>query len=194
MDAPESPHLETSHEIDPQKREIALDVYREAWKDFYNWEQKLSRQDILRLGKPYEEGVSNPPIESSRCSDQDFHIHLIDSQDTDTFTVEDYDDQGNCVQYTTISSFDLYQIKDKDKILPTPRYEVCTPASQNHGAATTLYDTMAAFIPYADDPDFPVMEYLEGFESFSWQEDFHDPDRKCFWLFVQCYYLQPQAS
>ncbi|KAF9460266.1 hypothetical protein BDZ94DRAFT_1266409 [Collybia nuda] len=95
------------------------------------------------------------------------------SDETDTFTVEHYDETGNCVRYTTLIPTH-YPITDRT--VPHPKYEICTPASQNYMPATTLYDKMAAFIPYADDPAFPMWDYLEGFDEFSWQSDFDDPD------------------
>ncbi|KAJ7273167.1 hypothetical protein C8J57DRAFT_267590 [Mycena rebaudengoi] len=54
-------------------------------------------------------------------------------------------------------------------------YQFCTPSSRNIQAR--MFDNKSApFIPYADDPRFPVDKYLRRFESCQWEKDHKDPD------------------
>ncbi|KAG2038477.1 hypothetical protein BDR03DRAFT_954905 [Suillus americanus] len=47
-----------------------------------------------------------------------------------------------------------------------PPYESCPPINKRWGLRET-----AAFLPYGDEEEFRVMEYLDQFQSFAWEED-----------------------
>lgn len=169
---------EITDEIDPDRKKLAFEVYQQTWADFYRWEQQSSGDSLKALGAVYPGWNELENVESTEYDNQEFHPEFIGSSapdGPDTFTVELYDEAGDCIRYATITSDDFTVLA---KNLPHPKYEICTPASQNHVPATALYDAMAAFVPYADDPDFPALEYLEDFEEFSWQDDFENPDCK----------------
>ncbi|KAH7882676.1 hypothetical protein F5I97DRAFT_300386 [Phlebopus sp. FC_14] len=59
-------------------------------------------------------------------------------------------------------------------LAPHPPYESCTPTSRSVQAGSHR-EEIIHFIPYADDPAFPVNEHLEKFTSLEWNQSF-DPD------------------
>jgi hypothetical protein len=168
--------------IDPHTRAIGISVYKDTWNEFYTWEQDECRRALNSLA------ISEPPQDprslygaDNNDPNLDFDFEAFDSESelhsdtiTETFTQEEFDANENSIRYSTLTCFTQKATQMKGY----PLYEVCTPASRNHARDPFYEQDQVLFVPYADDPAFPVEIYLEMYYDFSWQVDFADPDRK----------------
>ena len=165
--------------------EFASSVFRQTWKDFYNWESSYCRRAIDSL-----RGISNGPRTRKPPSDDEAFIEddqlinnaprrggilTMSTDDDDFLTVETYSEDGKISKIThvpvqTISISSLHELK------PYSAYEGCTPISRN----IFLGDDSdhLPFIPFADDPGFDWAENAEFFTYLAWESRFFDPDRE----------------
>ncbi|KAK7023973.1 SET-domain-containing protein [Favolaschia claudopus] len=58
-----------------------------------------------------------------------------------------------------------------------PQYQFCSPSSRNTNARM-LDEKYAAFLPFPEDPNFPVDLYLDSFEGLQWIDDLVGPDEE----------------
>ncbi|KAG1759494.1 hypothetical protein EDD22DRAFT_905831 [Suillus occidentalis] len=133
-----------------QLRELGLKIYKEVWKQFYEWE--LREYQLLDLGA----------LQDSEMQ--------IDSKNPNkpSLVVSQYDAEGRSISYP----LEMEEIFVDPTFEAHPPYESCPPVNQS--VRFVVHET-AAFIPYGDEENFPVMEYLDQFQSFAWEKDF-DPD------------------
>jgi len=62
---------------------------------------------------------------------------------------------------------------------PSPRYTTCTPLSWNIDTrGADAGPLVAPFATFADDPSFNLTAMLELYDSFAWQTEMDDPNRK----------------
>ncbi|GLB39395.1 hypothetical protein LshimejAT787_0605570 [Lyophyllum shimeji] len=165
--------------VDAQKLQNAIDVYRETWRQFYDWEDNECTRTIRECARPttgtaFEITGDLLPFTVGEYKDE-FHLTPPAGAAEEYFTVEEFDEDEECVRYATL----ICEHKTHVWVRPYPRYEACTPASYSHAMQFQHGETILSFIPYADDEEFPIERYLRGFELFSWQVDFADPDCGC---------------
>jgi histone-lysine N-methyltransferase EZH2 len=159
-----------------QLRELGLKIYTEVWKQFYEWELRECRQIIHALAGqriPGENEKYNKAIDQllDLGALQDSEMQ-IDSKNPNkpSLVVSQYDAEGRGISYP----LEMEEISVDATFEAHPPYESCPPINQS--VRFHVRET-AAFIPYDDEEKFPVMKYLDQFQSFAWEEDF-DPDCK----------------
>ncbi|KAG6889607.1 hypothetical protein C0995_016133 [Termitomyces sp. Mi166 len=152
--------------------EKVLEVYRAVWNEFYTWEKDYCDNQIDGCERPVGHPSPGLPNHVDHVPPE-FHLKPPKDGSLEHFTVEHFDAFKNPERYSTMYCPDT--IKDARQPCGYPRYEFCTPAAHNevkvdpHGGAL-------AFIPYADDEEFKIDEYLSHVHRVSWQSDFPDPD------------------
>jgi hypothetical protein len=150
--------------------EIALAVHREVWNEFYTWEHDACKvvMNSLAAGTPDNSHTSGVDCVDHGDSDID---NDGNPEVNDLFTVWEYDKDGSCTK-----SFQLQLVEVPLRPFKSyPKYEACTPTTRS--MIREDQDSWSApFAPFADDPSFPLADYLAQFESFRWQTDFKDPD------------------
>jgi len=174
MDPDENPDVE---------QVLGRTVYEETWKEFYKWERQECLNILASLSKdhPIEAPPSPKQSRIDVTDDAGFDLDMLGGGDGDgpeCFIVEEYDENEDPVRYSTFGVFEGYMDAGARGFLPYPSYTFCTPASQNY-AQPDHHGYALDFLPFADDPLFPVEKYLACFSSFSWQADFIVPDCKC---------------
>lgn len=156
-------------------RELGLQVYKEVWKEFYEWEPRECQQilDSFAGRRVFGERETY-----NKIIDQLFDPALQDSEmrvenpTQSSLIMTQYDAEGRGISYP----IEMEEISVDPTFESHPPYESCPPINQSITSDHHLRET-AAFIPYADEEEFPVVEYLERFQHFAWEEDF-DPDCK----------------
>ncbi|EDR03302.1 uncharacterized protein LACBIDRAFT_307384 [Laccaria bicolor S238N-H82] len=155
---------EHQEELDfAQKRSYAEEVYRGVYTEFFAWEQEECRRTLISLRTTTPKILRLPRVSTSYHPSQ---VTIVEG--SEKFYFDDLVDDSNSFQASCLT------IKAA-KWSPCPRYFSCTPISQNT-QRDTVQDCTLPFVPYADDPNFPVFDYLENFSEFAWQEEFKDPD------------------
>lgn len=155
---------EHQEELDfAQKRSYAEEVYRGVYTEFFAWEQEECRRTLISLRTTTPKILRLPRVSTSYHPSQ---VTIVEG--SEKFYFDDLVDDSNSFQASCLT------IKAA-KWSPCPRYFSCTPISQNT-QRDTVQDYTLPFVPYADDPNFPVFDYLENFSEFAWQEEFKDPD------------------
>ncbi|KAG1790011.1 uncharacterized protein HD556DRAFT_757025 [Suillus plorans] len=156
-------------------RELGLRIYKEVWKQFYEWEPRECRQIIHALAGrrvPGERENYNKTIDQlldpGTLQDSEMRIDS-ESPNQPLLVVTQYDAEGRGISYP----LEIEEISVDSAFEAHPSYESCPPINQSI-QKLRVHDA-AAFIPYGDEEKFPVMEHLDNFESFAWEEDF-DPD------------------
>ncbi|KAG6856158.1 hypothetical protein H0H87_007013 [Tephrocybe sp. NHM501043] len=159
--------------------EDALEVYRTVWNDFYDvWEQDYCINLIKDCERPVDDSKPDQTRKVNHANEAygplEFDFEPQDDGDLEYFTVEEFNTFEETERYLTLSCSNKCTERAKSGY---PQYEFCTPASRNHiKEDLSTANLSLPFIPYADDTNFNVEEYLEGFDKFSWQTDFPDPD------------------
>ncbi|KAK0466156.1 uncharacterized protein EV420DRAFT_1510194 [Desarmillaria tabescens] len=155
-------------------RDVAISTRNDVFEQFYAWEQEDARARILSLA-----------VDTDSDDDDEFDVSFENSAQTsnadleatgEAFLVWSYDEGGVRTLSGTVSCIEIPVPVDFE---PHPPYVSCTPASRSAEKETfdlTLSAESLPFIPFADNPKFPLAEYLAYYESFEWQVDFVDPD------------------
>ena len=148
-------------------RDIAVTVYREVWDEFYTWEPDHCQQTISYLALDAYQSSPVPDLSPETVSTAlDLH-YAVEA----TLNIRmDY----------LILVFYCFDVGLSD-FRPYPAFEFCTPASKSIARNANDPDDAheVPFIPYADDPKFPIHEYLTDFPLLGWQlrSNCQDPDR-----------------
>ncbi|KAG2068554.1 SET domain-containing protein [Suillus decipiens] len=156
-------------------RELGLRIHKEVWKQFYEWEPGECRHIIHALAGrqvPGEREKYNKMIDQllDPGAIQDSEMR-IDSENPNQplLVVTQYDAEGRGISY----QLGMEEISVNSTFKAHPPYQSCPPINQS--IRLPRVQGTVAFIPYGDEEEFPVMEYLDQFQSFAWEEDF-DPD------------------
>ena len=155
---------EQPEELDfAQKRSYAEEVYRGVYTEFFAWEQEECRRTIISLRTTNSKMLLPPRVSTS------YHPSQVTTVlGSEKFYFDDLVDDNNSYQASCITI-------EAARWSPCPRYFSCTPISQST-QRDVVQDYMLPFVPFADDPKFEVVNYLENFSKFAWQEEFNDPD------------------
>lgn len=157
-------------------RNVALFMCNDVFHQFYAWEQEDARARIWSLA-----------VESDGDGDDDtFDVSFENNAQVsdavaeaigETFSVWSYGEGGvPTLSGTAVSCIEIPIPEDFEQ---HPPYLACTPASRSvekESYDMTLSAECLPFVPFADDPTFPLAEYAKHYESFEWQVDFVDPD------------------
>ncbi|KAK0433986.1 hypothetical protein EV421DRAFT_2088240 [Armillaria borealis] len=156
-------------------RGVALSTRNDVIHQFYAWEQEDAHARILSLA--VDGGGDDNDDEFDVSSENNAQVSDVDSEVTgETFSVWSYDEGGVPTLSGTVSCIEIPVPEDFE---PHPPYLACTPASRSvekESYDMTLSAECLPFVPFADDPTFPLVEYAKRYESFEWQVDFVDPD------------------
>ncbi|KAK0233918.1 hypothetical protein IW262DRAFT_1290839 [Armillaria fumosa] len=155
-------------------RDVALSTRNDVFHQFYAWEQEDAHARILSLA-----------VDGDDDEDEEFDVSLENSAwlfDADagttgeTFSVRSYDEGGVPTLSGTVPYIEIPIPEDFES---HPPYLACSPASRSiekESYDMTLSAECLPFLPFADNPTFPLAEYAKRYESFEWQVDFVDPD------------------
>lgn len=155
-------------------RELGLLVYKEVWKEFYEWEPRECQQILDSFAG---RRITGEREIYNKMIDQLFDPTFQDSEmqvenpTKPSLILTQYDAEGRGISYP----IELEETSVDPTFESHPPYDSCPPINQSILSNHQLHKSTAAFIPYADQEAFPVKEYLETFKSFAWEEDF-DPD------------------
>lgn len=156
-----------SNEFELEKIETAYHVYQDLWTKFYDWDEDFCRQTIGSLSTS-DFGWGDLPDDN-----HDGRTHSRQDDFSEWFVIEDLDQSR--ASYIRVCTKTI--LPDQKKFQQYDKYTSCTPTSLNFsGPKNPLW--AAAFLPFADNPTFPVKSYLKNFRTFGWQIDHPDPDRK----------------
>ncbi|KAL0957932.1 hypothetical protein HGRIS_000113 [Hohenbuehelia grisea] len=150
--------------------------FREAWSQFWLWEQTDSSEQLagLRSSDASNAGtdtISNIPTTLSEGDT----LPNERAQSTDTksscevMTFED----DNDIQ-TSILVLDSYEIDPETLIQATPAYESFTPTNSNIYVGDDSDDM--PFVPFFDDKTFNVDGHSAEYARLAWEAPFTDPD------------------
>jgi len=156
-------------------RELGLQVYKQVLKEFYDWNPIECQQtlDSFAGGR-----VPGDRQKYHKMIDQLFHPVLhnsdmpVENSTQPSLIITQYDTDGRGISYPIL----IEEISVDPTFHSHPPYESCPPINQSILDDHPLHKP-AAFIPYADEEHFPVVDYLQHFRHFSWEEHF-DPDCK----------------
>ncbi|EJD33569.1 SET domain-containing protein [Auricularia subglabra TFB-10046 SS5] len=143
------------------RRDEAVSVYEQTWRDFYQWEQQSARELLGRL---------DPDVDS-------LESETVDSDDSDGPRQELKPEEPEEVQRQTQTDEGYIQVFDDDFSMttrfskpslrcptarPSPRYESCDLLISNVFLGHADRPTWPRAIQFADDPSFNTDEYLHG--------------------------------
>ncbi|KAG0699223.1 hypothetical protein DFH29DRAFT_937704 [Suillus ampliporus] len=154
-------------------RELGLRIYKEVWTEFYKWEPRECQRIIDSFAGrrvPGERQKYNKLIDQlfdPAIQDSEMQINSENPNQL-SLIVTQYDAEGRGISYP----LEVEEISVDHTFESHPPYESCPPI--NHSINQQASEK-AAFIPYGDEKDFPVKDYLGHFQCFAWEEDF-DPD------------------
>jgi len=143
-------------------------IYQEVWDEFYAWEQDYCRQTLRGLAKtPKRQNVI------PEHSDAQTIISSVPttSLDPDCTRVTIFSLDGDF--QTENQSCPTYVFPTMEAIKP---YEACTFSHKNLYIADEDCEKIP-FVPFADNPRFPVGEYMNIYEDIGWETQ-KDPDCK----------------
>ncbi|ETW75672.1 hypothetical protein HETIRDRAFT_422355 [Heterobasidion irregulare TC 32-1] len=158
-------------------RSLIESVYREVWNEFYAWEQPYSARVIASLAGTSDRrkvlDVTSQAGSESLCD------LVVDPQTrpSEPIVVETYNEDGS----VTVTEVPCEELPIYDDMTPHPSYDHCTPMIHSVSFSAEERPDLMAFIPYADDPEFPLEEYAQEFAEFAWQDnsrEFRDPDHE----------------
>lgn len=183
MSARDTNSHDTSSQVEAQPEATIRAVYKQVWKEYYEWETASTSTKLLLNTIETEEKKANRP--STLC------LHAtMPSSDSSSWPLPD-DIANNGCTVDDIESFTLYQLSDDvdqplqevivgaevltlPEFAPCPAYEACTPMPTNILQGDDPDDM--PFIPFADDPEFDAAEHCSEYDRFAWQVNNVDPD------------------
>jgi hypothetical protein len=177
-------------------KELGTSVYRECWDEFYRWEPGECQQLIVALPPDPSGSVDFEELIDVLSSDngawgRGFTMDVDPPTSETVVTVTIYDRDNSFSQ----AQIPFDEVVVKAAFAPHPTYESCPPTSKNIARRldqpTELEKTR--FIPYADE-GFDAEEYAAEYQSFSWQVDFKDPDRKNLMFITALYFWLTVSS
>ncbi|EMD34622.1 hypothetical protein CERSUDRAFT_97211 [Gelatoporia subvermispora B] len=148
-------------------RELITETYKSVWKYFHEWDFEDCKQNISGLHVVSERLAYDGwllPTTSQLEDDM-----LVDGASNDwTFEVTDIQDDIETTKITTAI------VRRVEKLRPYPKYEACTPVSQNIMSDENVSELR--FIPYADEPGFDVDEHVNRHRTIAWKTKTNDPN------------------
>lgn len=169
--------MESGQDISSNAIDQTRTVFRQVWKDFYDWENAYSQGAITSLSQSSGRFRGSSGIASSiGQSGVDLTTRSVDpshapQESSQTqLTRWDYTSGSSTVSPTKITA-DVVSVLE---FRPYLEYESVTPTTRSifHGDD----DSSMAFIPYPEDPAFDFFEHTYEYKTFAWQVKFHDPD------------------
>lgn len=162
-------------------RELGVTTYRKVWDEFYQWEPGYASgilADIKNNPVVRARGARNLAKSMvARFSERmPFPVVVSGDSATSKVVVTEYDSPGTTPVASASVSVPTVVLADADRLPPHPPYECCPPIHRSF-LLNEFNVTTVKFLPYADDPTFPVKSYLEDFKHLEWAQEF-DPDCK----------------
>lgn len=176
-----------------QLKQLGRQVYKEVWNEFYDWEPGYCAEILGTV----TQSILASKRQVGRVAKATV-AQLVDAPDTRiprTWTAD-----GTDVMVMSITHFDApsghhrrVQTRTTEVSIPVitinayrphPKYESCPPASRSVLMDTFHEDTLS-FLPYADEEQFPALEYQAKFGDLDWETPF-DPDGKLACLRARC--------
>ncbi|KAJ7200847.1 hypothetical protein GGX14DRAFT_524739 [Mycena pura] len=145
-------------------------VFERVCDDFRTWKKDYASTLLTAAAapeaNPAPEGHESEPLPTAT------HVasHSLSSSSATTLEqLETYDYETGTTWLTPI-----HKTHVTVAFPPCPEYEYCTPTDRNiyHGDDPSDMP----FIPFHDDPSFNLSQYLEHYDSFSWDTPPLDPD------------------
>lgn len=149
--------------------EKVVAVYEEVVKEFYSWEQEYCKNKLS--------GLSPGLCTKTEADDDLFPFPCSDSVESDSFYVTKFNLNADPVTETVSCPTYIFPTVEAGK-----PYESCTFSHKNIYIADDMCDKLS-FVPFADNPQFPVYDYMNVFDGIGW-ETYKDPDR------TSAHYLQ----
>ncbi|EGO29321.1 hypothetical protein SERLADRAFT_433320 [Serpula lacrymans var. lacrymans S7.9] len=151
-------------------QKVGTTVYREVWTEFYKWEPDYCQQRIDSLA----DDESAAWVVTTKLSE------MIDHNEPQVLDNEMDMDSPSCVfaRANPDGTFTESRIPLEEIFVeyfePHPNYESCLPTNKSFACGRGSFNL--PFIPYEDEPEFDVKEFLKGIDSFHWESDHEDPD------------------
>lgn len=178
------------------RRTFAQQLYKDVWDEFFTWEVQNNQHSISGLAATASiESRDFVLSQADLVADWDPTVIIwrgsyrsdlsvqarpqaaMDDEPAETWAISDYSTDGRVVDSVIVKPMTKNFRFHSMALPPHPRYHACSLASRSV-LVPERWDSIkvTAFIPYADDPDFNVLTYLDWYDSFAWQTEFSDPD------------------
>ncbi|EEB93981.1 hypothetical protein MPER_07290 [Moniliophthora perniciosa FA553] len=154
----QSSDSEHEEEID-SKKDIQLvgSIFRDVWSSFYRWQEKYQMSSIKSLcaSNPSKtQRNSTIPLFKDPKEDENEYLYITNF-DTPSETIR-------------IPFMPPVEIKHAILSQPSVSYDSCTPISRNIVVGDDPGNM--PFIPFADDPTFPIQANMHHYEAFAWRD------------------------
>ncbi len=165
--------------------EMIVEAYREAWHEFYRWEEPYCENTLTSLRAPLQTESAailasyGRFLEDTSSADNGLEeVMQLDSpvaSPSPSITISSTDLDGHESEYDQgeVMSLGLLSIAP----FAYPKYESCTPAVRSIFHRRGQREL--GFIPYADEPNFHSLIYAGLYDTFAWQTSWYDVDCKC---------------
>lgn len=163
--------LSDSEDLWLEKCQTAYRVYQDLWNDFYTWQLKYCTETISSLSKPIIPLDYIPLHPHASAS----YESTKEDEYGEWFSIQDWDPVSSTQSDTMVFSKTI-MADGSGSFGPYPRYSSCTPSSINFSYAEDVCGA-APFIPFADNVEFKIKQFLENFREVGWQTRLFDPDR-----------------
>lgn len=151
---------------------LVYSVYRDVWKDFYDWEQRYCHK-VLRILNPKMSTIADMPAEYT----------LSDSLNSITFQTKhlDLEIEGSKSVYTHVKEYNDDSSTEYQEISkqftapflePIPSYESCSPTNRSIFVGDDSDEL--PFMPFSDDPSFNILSYSDQYKSFAWDKAYNN--------------------
>jgi hypothetical protein len=157
--------------LDQKNVKLVRSTFKTVWTEFYAWEQVYSQDAIDSLAIPLPVPIATSSFESLQISEPSRNKPGLRRSAGETLTVSDCSSSRPRHERISVETIIC------DAFDPYPPYESCTPCTTSifHGDDV---DDMP-FIPYADDPDFDIVDHMGEYPRLEWQDkqkNVQDPD------------------
>ncbi|KAL0957940.1 hypothetical protein HGRIS_000121 [Hohenbuehelia grisea] len=167
--------------IDPELLQTGIDTFKHVFGDFFAWNSVEAQSALSGLSPRSPDLPADILLELSDTSPLDPATYGVNRTTKDSGTVcKIYtfgDDQGNSAPIeSSISPITVDLVSRKEKLLtPYPDYLSCVPSNRSmihrDGEEFDFYH----FLPFIDDSEFRVEEYMALLDDLPWQTNMEDP-------------------
>ncbi|EJD41922.1 SET domain-containing protein [Auricularia subglabra TFB-10046 SS5] len=143
------------------RRDEAVSVYEQTWRDFYQWEQQSARELLGRLD-PDVDSLESEPVD---LDDSDGPPQEINPEEPEEVQRRSHIDEGYIQVFDGDFSMTTRFSKPALRCAtapPGPRYESCDLLISQVFLGHEERPTWPRALPFADDPSFDSDEYLLG--------------------------------
>ncbi|KAK7038363.1 SET-domain-containing protein [Favolaschia claudopus] len=155
--------------------ELSRRIYDDVRTEFHAWKSEHAEQKLSSLYSADSPHTTKKFQIADYCFDSPPSPALeMDSEAGACMQVLEYDVNGK-IMHSTVNPIEVCNVMEQFE--GHADYQFCSPSLRNTNARM-MDEKYAAFVPFADDPNFPLEVYLGSFKGFQWKHDFVGPDEE----------------